>query len=270
MIDLHCHLLESESESPRLFLEQLKICRQAAGDGVRTLVATPRWEAERAEPPLGLMKCWQQLERLQHEMREALSLKLGFLMEFRSDLPEVLERYGSAIALGGGRFVFVSVPALRLPEEAEEVWSKVSRKGFCVLLARAECSLALRRNPTRLERIMKSGIMLQLEAASIIGLHGHEIQQFACQCVKKYEGSVIVASGVSRTRTSARLSSLALVREELLKKNPAHRVNKLLSETPLALIGENQHASQAAEKGAFRLSSFLRSLRSQRVVSDES
>jgi tyrosine-protein phosphatase YwqE len=117
---------------------------------------------------------------------------------------------------------------------------------------------------------MESGIMLQLDAASITGLHGHEIQHFALQCVKKYEGSVVVASSVGGT--SARPSSLALVREELLKKNQAHRVKRLLCETPSALIGETKPSSPDAQIRAFRLSHLVRprSLRSQRVVPDES
>lgn len=270
MIDLHCHLLGGANESQEGFAEQLEICRRAAQDGVHTLVATPRWASSQDEPPLGLSACWQQLERLRQEMRAALSFKLGFLMEFRRDLPEVLEKYGSAVTLGGGRFAFVSVPALHLPADAEEVWSKVSRKGFSVLLARAECCLALRRNPVRLERFVESGGRLQLDAASITGLHGHEIQHFAFQCLKKYEGSVIVASTVGGR--SARSSSLALVREELLKKNQAQRVKRLLCETPLALLGETKPSSPDAHLRAFRLPQLLRprSLRSQRVVPDES
>ena len=117
---------------------------------------------------------------------------------------------------------------------------------------------------------MKSGLMLQLDAASLTGLHGQEIQHFAFQCLKKYEGSVIVASSVGLT--SARSSSLALVREELLKKNQAHRVKRLLGETTAAMIGETKPSSPDAETRAFRLSQLLRlrSLRSQRVVPDES
>lgn len=266
MIDLHSHLLGSTSNSQDTFAAQLEVCRRALKDGVRTLVATPRWAACLDEPPLGFTACWQTLERLHHELGEALQLRLGFLLEFRQDLPAVLEKYGSAITLDGASFVFVSVPALHLPAEAEEVWSKVSRKGFSILLSRAECSLALRRNPARLERLLASGIMLQLDAASITGMHGHEIQQFAWQCVKKYEGSVIVAS--SAGSSSARPSTLAQAREELSKKIQAHKVRRLLDETPAAMIRVEQQTSHD-ETRAFRLSQLLR-LRSQRAVPDES
>jgi protein-tyrosine phosphatase len=268
MIDLHCHLLDGTSDSPESFEASLAMCRQAAVDDVRTILATPRWAAHLSEPPLAFDECCQKLERLNEAMRAALSLRPGFLMEFRSDLPAILDRYGSSITLGGGHYLFVALPRLHVPSDVDEVWSKVSERGFSILLARAECSPALRRDSARLERWLESGMMLQLDAASITGQHGHEIQQFALQCVKKYEGSVVLASSVG----GARQTSLATARELLLKKNPSRRVTRLLYETPAMMIDDDRNASGKEDARAFRLSRFsrLRALRSHRAVPDES
>jgi protein-tyrosine phosphatase len=268
MIDLHCHLLDGTPDGAESFEASLAMCRQAAANDVRTIVATPRWAIHLSEPPLAFDECWQKFERLNEAMREAVMLRPGFLMEFRSDLPLLLDRYGSSLALNGGRYVFVALPSLHVPLDVEEVWSKVSERGFSILLARAECSPALRRDSVRLERWLKSGIMLQLDAASITGQHGHEIQQFALQCVKKYEGSVVLASSVG----SARQTSLATARELLLKKNPSRRVTRLLYETPAMMIDDERNASGDEDTGAFRLSRFsrLRALRSHRALPDES
>jgi protein-tyrosine phosphatase len=270
VIDLHCHLLNSPERDPDAFAKTTRICRLAIEDGVRTIVATPRWDAEMNEPPLGFNECRRELERLRYEMREALSFKLGFLLRFRQDLPELLEQYGSSISLGGGRYVFVSVPSLNVSIEAEEVWQRVFRQGFSILLARAECSPALRRDPKRLERWIASGIMLQLDAASLTGMHGHEIQHFALQCVKKYEGSIVIASGVGSA--NARPSSLASAREQLLKKNDSRRVRRLMTETPAAMLDDYQNPSGNNASRSFRptLISRLRSLRSHKVLPDES
>lgn len=267
MIDLHSHLLSGPQGSPETFKTELEICRRAVRDGVRTLVATPRWRASADGPQLSLTDCWQRLERLHHELDAALSFRLGYLLEFRSGLPNLLEKHGSNISLGGGRFLFVALPALQVPLEAEAVWSKISEKGFSVLLSRPECSPALRRDSLRLEQWIKSGVYVQLDAASITGMHGQEIQHFAFQCLKKYEGHVILASGAGGER--ARPASLASAREELLKKNPSHKLRRLLDETPAAIVGDEQKASQEDERHAFRLSQLLR-LRSQRAVPDES
>lgn len=268
MIDLHCHLLDGTCGGPESFEASLEMCRQAAADDVRTIVATPRWAADASEPPLAFDECWQKLKRLNQAMGKAVALRAGFLMEFRSDLPALLDRHGSSVALNGGRYVFVALPSLHVPSDAEEVWSKVSGKGFSILLARAECSPALRRDFLRLERWLESGIMLQLDAASITGQHGHEIQHFALQCVKKYEGSVVLASSVGGTRQT----SLRLARELLLKKYPSRRVRRLLYKTPAMMIGDDGKAFADEDARAFRLSriSRLRALRSHRALPDES
>ena len=264
-------MLDGTPRGAESFEASLEICRRAATDGVRTIVATPRWASQAQEPPLAFNECQQKLERLRQAMREAMALRLGFLMEFRTDLPALLDKHGSSLALNGGRYLFVSLPSLHVPEDAEDVWSKVAGKGFSILLARAECSPALRRDLKRLARWLESGLMLQLDAASITGMHGHEIQHFALQCVKKYEGSVVVASGAGDAR-GARNSSLALAREQLLKKNPSRRVRRLLYETPSMMIADDKNIPGDTDAHAFRLSriSRLRSLRSHRAVPDES
>jgi protein-tyrosine phosphatase len=268
MIDLHCHLLDETPHGAESFEASLEICRQASADDVRTIVATLRWAAHLSEPPLAFDECQQKLERLNEAMRGAVALRSGFLMEFRSDLPALLDRYGSSITLGGGRYVFVSLPSLHVPLDVDEVWNKVSEKGFSILLARAECSPVLRRDFVRLERWIESGLMLQLDAASITGQHGHEIQHFALQCVKKYEGSVVVASSVGSTRHTP----LAQARELLLKKNPSRRVRRLFYETPAMMISDDRNASGDEDARAFRRPriSRLRALRSHRALPDES
>jgi len=270
LIDLNCHLLDGASRDPDAFKASVEMCRSALADGVRTIVATPRWDAGAQEPPVGFDEGRRQLERLHHEMRGALSLRLGFLLGFHPNLPALLERYGSSIALGGGRYLFVSLPSLHVPVEAEEVWRRISAQGFSILLARAECSSVLRRDAARLKRWVESGIMLQLDAASITGLHGYEIQHFALQCVKKYEGSIVIASHAGSMR--ARHASLASAREHLLKKNDPRRVQRLMNETPMAMIDDQQNILNSHDSRSLRLPliSRLRSLRSHRAVPDES
>ena len=41
MVDLHCHLLPGLDDGPRTLEEAIALCRAAADDGTRTLVATP-------------------------------------------------------------------------------------------------------------------------------------------------------------------------------------------------------------------------------------
>lgn len=246
------------------------MCRQAVADGVRTIVATPRWEAQADEPPLSLADCEQKLEDLRREMQGALSLKLGFLIRFRADLDRLLKRYGVALTLGGGRYVLVSLPSLHTPEETDEVWDAVKRMGFAVIVARPECSPVLRRSSQRLGQWVEGGIKLQLDAASITGAYGREVQQFALQCVRAYQGHVVVASSARDGQT--RRASLALAREALVRKFGAHCARQLLSETPEAIIRSETDLPHSGQSGLqkTRLLSRMRALRPQKTVLNES
>jgi protein-tyrosine phosphatase len=270
MIDLHCHLLDETGCGPRDFAESLEICHQAVADGVRTIVATPRWEAQASEPPLSLADCELKLERLRREMRDALSLKLGFLVRFRADLARLMERYGAAVTLGGGRYVLVSLPSLHTPEETEEVWDAVKQMGFAVVVARPECSPALRRSSERLGQWVAGGVKLQLDAASITGAHGREVQQFAMQCVRAYRGRVVVASSACDGRT--RRASLALAREVLVKKYGVRCAQLLLSETPGAILKSGTDALHVDRNDAHDSGhlSRWRALRPHKTVLNES
>src|SRR5262249_35505225 len=125
-----------------------------------------------------------------------------------------------------------------IPSETEEVWSDLYRLSFSVLVARPECSPGLRREPQRLDHWIANGAMLQIDAASIIGLHGREGQHFAMRCIRAYEDSVVVSSNARDA--SARRPSLGRAREKLRETVGSSRAHTLLSETPAMIIGATE------------------------------
>jgi protein-tyrosine phosphatase len=270
MIDLHCHLLDETDCGPQSFAESLALCRRMVADGVRTIVATPRWDSQKDAPPISFADGERKLERLRGEMNDAVTLKLGFMMRMRPNLAQLLERYGSPLALGGGRYVLVSLPSLHTPDETEEVWDAVRQQGFAPLVARPECSPALRRSPERLQRWVAGGVKLQLDAASLTGAHGREVQGFAMEWAHQYQGRVVVASNGSGGRMNQ--ATLLGAREVLLKKHGVRCARLLTRETPAAIINSARHEphSDQADAKPANLFSRLRSVRQQKTLLNES
>ncbi len=246
------------------------MCRQAANAGVRTIVAAPRWNEQADAPPLPFEECERKLERLRAELNGTLSLRLGFMLRFRADLSVLLARYGSSLVLGGGRHVLVSLPSVQTPREAEEVWEGVRRQGYAVVVARPECSPALRRDPTRLGQWVAGGVKLQLDAASLTGAHGRAVQGFALWCVREYKRSVVVASNARDAQRGA-LRLLALAREAIIKNNGARSAQLLFSEIPASLINSATDASRGPKLGAQASGIFSRwrGLRPQKTLLNE-
>lgn len=238
------------------------MCRAAIAAGVTTIVATPRWEVGRASPPLHFEECSRKVEHLVAETGELLSLRLGFVLQFTPDLPALVERYGSKLAIGGGRYLLISLSALSSLEKTDGIWDQLSRLGFSVLLARPECNLALRRDPAILYNWVNRGVILQIDAASIIGIHGRDIQCFARQCVQKYGHSVVVSCN-ART-SNMRWNCLERVRESLAKSFGAHRAWMLLHETPELILSSTMKAGGHIPPSHITQNFFQQLLRSKR------
>src|SRR5688500_956813 len=101
MIDLSCHFLHGPDCGPASFAESLELCRAAGRRGVRTIVMTPRWKAESNEPPMPIAQCAERLAELREALGPAIDLKLGFMLQYSPQLPQLVARYGSVLALGG-------------------------------------------------------------------------------------------------------------------------------------------------------------------------
>ena len=271
MIDLCCHILDGTGCGPESFAESLEMCRQAKADGVHTIVATPPWEALSGGPPLSFAYCRRKLEQLQCETHDALSLKLGFVLRWSPNLLTLVEQYGAKLTLGGGRYVLINLPPLSTPTETEEVWNGLVDRGLSAVISRPECSPAIRLDPGRLGRWVTNGIMLQIDAASVTGAHGREVQRFAVQCIQEFEGSVVVAS--NKCGASERWPSLRTTRQELIKKVGSRRTRMLLNETPAAILkvaGARPGAMAAAQSSRSLLATFLRSFKPTGTLGDAS
>ena len=268
MIDLRTHILDGTPCGPDSFAESLEMCRAAIADGVRTIVATPRWEAGSPEPPLPFEECHRKLKRLEAETRGALSFKLGFALEFSPELPVLVERHGSKLTLAGKRHLLVSLPSVEIPPEVEEVWKAVGRGGFSVILAHPECNTRLRRDSARLARWVSEGLTLQVDAASVLGAYGREVQRFALDSLGKFQGHAAVASN-TRPRAGRRYS-LSNAREELSDKIGARHARSFTRETPAALISDGGRRNGVRDSSSRGLTSMLRSFGPVKALMGES
>lgn len=271
MIDIRCHVLDGTNCGPQSFAESLEMCRLAAASGVRAIVATLSWEAGTNVPPLPLDECQQRLARLQAEVNSQLALKLGFVMRFSSSLPVLVDQYGSNLTLGGGRHLLVSLPSLQTPAEVEEVWSQLGERGFSVIVAHPECSPALRRSRARLERWIASGVMVQIDAASVVGAHGRDAERFAAEFIQKYPQHLLVASNAHDV-ASAKRSSFLAARRELVKRLGARQAQSLLDHRPTEILQASDEKINRASKPAARrsLTTMLRSLKPTKMSTDAS
>lgn len=249
MIDIRCHVLDESSCGPSSFAESLEMCRKAADEGVRTISATLQWNAGREAPPLPFQACQRKVESLEKEMKGKLSLQLGFVLELSPLLPELLKRYGSILGLGGGRHLMVSMPALEVPSEADEVFNSIAREGYKLVLAHPECNAIIRRDSSRLDKWIGYGLTLQVDAGSLCGTHGREVRRTCVNYLRKYRGRVVVGSNSHGISDRA---GMDVAFEGVKSVFGARLAFECFRQTPAAIIGKDLRKEHKSP-GSYRL-----------------
>lgn len=266
MIDLRCHILDGTSCGPQSYAESLEMCRVAVDCGVQTIVATPLWATGNFEPPLPFNEIKGKIERLQKALLGKLSIESGFVLAFDKRLPELADRYGTELALGGKKHLLVSLPSTKVPLETEEVWAELIKRGYLLLLAHPECNTALRRTPSILHRWYASGMKFQIDAASLSGLYGREVRKFAIDCLHKYETQVVVASNSRSTNENP----LKAARAEIISQLGERRAIMCIDETPTTVISGIDPSLNTKDKAPGKIASLFRSIKKSGFLFNES
>jgi protein-tyrosine phosphatase len=197
-VDCHSHVVPSGDDGARRHEDGLELCDLAADAGTAVLFATPHvW------PHLPLTDRREREVRRAYERlrgRARLELRLGFELTPASWL---LDEDPARYALEGTDVVLAEVPFPGPASDLVELAEHIERAGLTPLVAHPE------RTEPVLERPELGGELaerwpLQVNASSLLGRHGAQIEQLAWRLVE--DGSVsVVASDGHRLSRPARL-----------------------------------------------------------------
>lgn len=200
-VDCHSHVLPSGDDGATTVADGISLCEDAARGGTTVLFATPHvWPhlrlTERRER--AIRRTYAELAR-----QARLELRLGFeLTPTASLLEDDPARYlleGTDCVLMEALFVGSLDAVVRLAEHAEA-------HGLRPVIAHPERAEAVLAEPELAARLAERGWPLQLNATSITGWHGSEIQAVAWQLLEGGHAALVASDG-HRTARPARLDS---------------------------------------------------------------
>lgn len=173
MIDLHCHILPGIDDGARTLDEAIEMCRMAAAEGCRAMVATPHqrrgawWNADR-ESITGIAK------KVQAAVGSVLRIYLGGEVHVDSDLLAEVEKLpgGGIFTLAGSKYLLIELGAHGRGSEAIHVVHELTVAGWRPILAHPELIPWLADDFDLLERLVALGARLQLTAMSVTGDFG--------------------------------------------------------------------------------------------------
>jgi protein-tyrosine phosphatase len=195
-VDCHSHVVPSGDDGAKTLEDGLALCDLAADSGTAILFATPHvWphlllsdERERA-----VRRVFELLAR-----RARLELRLGFEL---TPTPPLLREDPGRYALEGTDVVLVEMPFLGPVSDCVELAEHVERAGLTPLVAHPERTEPIRNEPERAFELAERW-PLQLNATSLVGYHGPEIEELAWRLL---DVASVVASDGHRLSRPARL-----------------------------------------------------------------
>jgi protein-tyrosine phosphatase len=180
MIDLHCHILPGVDDGPKNLDESLEMVRIFLKAGYRRVVATPH-QVPGTTWMLSIEDIKQKLAELNQAIKiEGLELDVLLGMEIAFDplIPDLLEKH-RLLTLGKTPYVLIETPFQQLPLGWEQVIFAILSKGYFILLAHPERCAQLAAGPQRVDRLIESGVYLQVNWDSFLGYHGRTALRMA-------------------------------------------------------------------------------------------
>ncbi|MFN7946770.1 MAG: CpsB/CapC family capsule biosynthesis tyrosine phosphatase [Blastocatellia bacterium] len=247
MIDLNNHLLGENGLEVSLD-KALEGCELAWRDGVREIVLTCRCHWPQSGPTDSLMLL-QRFEQRLADLRRAVELRFnrdvhslsdsqlklagGYEWLLTADLPKVLADLPVVPSINGSSYLLLGFPSLQPVAQAEGVIDDLQRDGWRPVIAHPECSRVLRRDRNLLTRLFNQGALLQLDARSILGGYGREVEKFALNLLEQNQVHFIATRANHRTRG---VVSLAEACQRAARLIGSHAARLLVSDNPLEVL----------------------------------
>lgn len=234
MIDLHAHILPGVDDGAVNEAEAVAAARQALAVGISAIVATPHVIPGVFDNGRGLIL--ERVTRLQAVLDAAgLAVRVfpGAEYYLEPELPEKLDR-GELLTLNDrGKHVLVELPMVGVPAYADRVLFELLVRGVTPVLAHPERNRELVARPERLYQLVEQGVLVQITAASLVGLFGRDVRAAAELFVRQHWVH-FVASDLHGP--GARLAALREIQDRLAIFVGNEVMSLLLHENPRRIL----------------------------------
>jgi len=173
-VDVHSHVVPSGDDGAQSVEEGLELCREAAERGTRVLFATPHvWPSlpatdERVEAVRGAFT-----EMVPAAAEFGLDLRLGWEL---TPTPRLLDDDVARYRLGDLAAVLMELPFHGSLGLAEALGERIEAAGLVPVIAHPERSERVLDDFGAAQRLGERGWLLQVNATSLLGYHGPEIE----------------------------------------------------------------------------------------------
>jgi protein-tyrosine phosphatase len=221
-------------DGPKTIEESIELCKIAANDGIKTIVATPHskdgvYEAK-SDDTLRKVK---ELNLKLKEIQLDLEILPGAEVHINERLVEYIKN-GEVLTINNGRkFLLLELPFFFVPPITDELISNLRSIGIVSIISHAERITKFQKTPKILDQLVKSGTLIQITAQSLTGDFGSRERKCA-EWLLKHEMVHFIASDVHSLTGRPPILSKAL--ERAAKIIGEKKARALVSHNPEQII----------------------------------
>jgi protein-tyrosine phosphatase len=248
VIDLHTHLVPGVDDGPSEMAGSIALASQACAMGITVALATPHVRPRSFREEWSYMT--EQHGRLRDALREErlpLETRLAGEILFEPGLEDLVSERCLSID-GEGSYYLVEVSMREEPIGALESFRSLVSVGKVPLLAHPERVSAFLDQPERLDDFLGAGVLLQVNAGSLLGRHRTGTQALAEFLVSTGRAHVVASDAHD---TERRPFLLEQARAAIAANAGEARARALVLDNPRALLrGDALPAAAAVPSSA--------------------
>jgi len=234
MIDIHCHILPGIDDGPETIDEALDMCRMAAADGIKTIVATPHFRPGMYEPTFA------RVNELIHTLtartkEEGIDIRIlpGAEVSVTPELLINLKNEEHLTINRNGRYFLAEFPSAAVPPNWDAFLLFLLKSGFAPIITHPERNTWFLTHPESLYSIVSKGVLVQVTAMSITGEFGEDIRKFSIFLLEHNLVHVIATDAHSAFYRRPELRAAVKIAWDIIGKEKAEA---LVTSIPEAII----------------------------------
>jgi len=230
MVDIHCHIIPEVDDGSRSWEMTREMCRIAADDGIRHIVATPHcnnvypYDRERYE---GLK------EKLREASDGRLEFSIGCDFHFSyENITDAIENPGR-YSINGMRYLLIEFSDYGIPPNVAELVFQFTSRGIVPIVTHPERNPLLVRRPEKVLELVDAGALVQVTANSITGFWGEKARSVAEWLFAQGAVHVVASDAHDPKRRRPVLSE---ARNALTRMLGEEAAEALVNENPKAIV----------------------------------
>ncbi len=184
--DFHNHIIYGVDDGSKTLENSIKMLQQAADQGITNVVCAPH-QFEPITPSYlpkrqkNIVKRFNILKRSIKEKKIPIELLLGSEIMFFRDMKKYLSLPYFSIN-NNKKYILIEFSLMGAPISFVDIFYDLIMEGYQPILAHPERISGLYKDRNKLVKLLKMGVLFQINTGSILGLFGKQVQNIS----KKY------------------------------------------------------------------------------------